>query len=303
MTEYLQFGDIRFCMNTPPGLHLTRLDELYTPFLQPRDTDDRATAFDFDITLKRGPYPTPGELEPVFDGESWALHRSGDTRVLVAPSGPPSAGSYWVTALAPDLARATVWVGSDFRPHADPAAGCHLHPVTYPLDQLLAIHALAPRGGLLVHGAGAVLQGRGVVFPGVSRAGKSTLAKLLIAAGYGENLLSDDRVILRERAGGWQAFGTPWPGEAGIAADRAAPLHAIAFLRQADENRFVPLSAAEALRRLLPVTSVPWHDEALTATVLDTCDAILSRVPCYAFHFRPEPAAAHTVATFMQHGI
>ena len=56
---------------------------------------------------------------------------------------------------------------------------------------------LAERGGVIVHAAGAVVQGGALVFLGASGAGKSTLSRMFLEAGLGAALLSDDRVILR----------------------------------------------------------------------------------------------------------
>lgn len=79
-------------------------------------------------------------------------------------------------------------------------------------DGLLAVlelalaGALTPRGGLLIHAAGVVLDGRVWLLPGPSGTGKSTAA----AAPDIERVLSDERVIVRRAAAGWRAWGSPW---------------------------------------------------------------------------------------------
>ena len=180
-------------------------------------------------------------------------------------------------------------------------------PVSYPLDQLLLMNHLAPLGGVIVHGAGAVIEGRALVFPGRSGAGKSTLARLLANAGLGDSLLSDDRVVLRTGPGPTgdvkdvslvegsrreqvTAWGTPWPGDARVARNAAAPLSAMLFLVKADTIQVRRLAPSTAVRRLMPVVSCPWYDADRLRGVLDSCARIVERTPCYDLFFRPETA-------------
>jgi len=202
-----------------------------------------------------------------------------------------------------------------------PADAVFLDPVRYPLDQLLLMNHLASRGGVIVHAAGAVIDGRGLVFPGVSGAGKSSLCRVLLEAGWGDSLLSDDRIILRSAANGdsgdgsrtggaravaaatapgsverFDAWGTPWPGDAGIARNACAPLAALLFLVQADADEVVPLAPGAAMRRLMPVASCPWYDGERAGLVLDTCARIIEATPCYDLRFRLDGGVAELLA-------
>ena len=172
------------------------------------------------------------------------------------------------------------------------------NPVRYPLDQLLLMNHLAPRGGAIVHAAGVVIQGKAIVLPGRSGAGKSTVARLFVDAGLEDSMLSDDRIILR--SGGSKtassaraqtapptAWGTPWPGDARIARNSCAPLGAILFLTQAPETRLSRLSPGAAMRRLMPVVSVPWYDETRGNQVMATCASVAETVPCFELFFAP----------------
>jgi hypothetical protein len=169
-----------------------------------------------------------------------------------------------------------------------------LNPVQYPLDQLLFMNHLASRGGVIVHAAGAVVNGQALVFPGVSTAGKSTLSRLFAGAGMGESLLSDDRIILRTITGGGDsiprvdAWGTPWAGDAQIARNACAQLAGLLFLVKADANELLPLAPGAAMRRLMPVVSCPWYDKERGNQVLATCGRIVENIPCYDLRFRPD---------------
>ena len=100
--------------------------------------------------------------------------------------------------------------------------------------------------------------------------------------------MSDDRMIVRKTGDELMAFGTPWPGDAGIAVNKGAPLAGILFLKHADETKVRRISPAEGANRLMPVVSIPWYDEVSVRGGLAFCDELVSRVPCYELAFRPE---------------
>ncbi len=160
----------------------------------------------------------------------------------------------------------------------------------YPHYQFLLTGYLAQRRGALHHCAGAVYRGRMYLFPARSGTGKSTLSRLLAASGRFE-IAGDDRIVTRRLGRELMAFGTPWFSTAGFSANLAAPLGGIFFLHQSPDNRIEDLSAQNALRRLLPVTDIPWYDEPFSAGILAHCEDLAASVPLRAFHFRPDATA------------
>ena len=172
----------------------------------------------------------------------------------------------------------------------DPVRAEIHNPFCYPLDQILLMYALSQRGGGLIHASGVNLDGRGYIFAGRSGAGKSTLSRLLAASGCG-TVLSDDRVALRAVGDGYQVYGTPWAGTEGIAVNERLPLHGIVFIQHGGENRLRPLEPKDIVRRLMPVTSVPWYDAPVMTQVLDFLDGLARGVKGYEFQFRPESSA------------
>ena len=147
-------------------------------------------------------------------------------------------------------------------------------------------------GGLLLHGAAATLDGNGILCVGVSGVGKSTLSRLLTAAG--ETVFTDERPVVRQ----WQSpnrafrvYGTPWPSSAKAVCNDWAPLRRIYFITHGAADQITPLSPQEAVRRLIPVTTVPWQAPDLLDPCLATLDALVRTVPCARFAFRPAAAA------------
>ncbi|MBM4164160.1 MAG: hypothetical protein FJ222_06945 [Lentisphaerae bacterium] len=157
---------------------------------------------------------------------------------------------------------------------------------------------LRAHGGLVLHGNAAVVDGQAILCVGVSGRGKSTLARLLDAAGA--TVLTDERPVLRQwpppAAGAapartFRVYGSPWPSSAGFARNAWAPLRRIYFLEHGAENRLTPLAPREAFNRLVHVATIPWQDPVLFDPCLATVDALLAAVPASILAFRPDASA------------
>ena len=278
-------------------------DSAYRPFLVPLDPHGAEhTAIDVEVVTERPPlnnapafFESGGawSMQPEHGGYRLNFHRlDSDTLHTVARS------NFGTTQVTVHIDQDELGMGSDGGAVA--TVEC---PVKYPLDQLLLMNHLAIRGGVIVHGAGVVLDGRCVLLAGVSGAGKSTIARLFMAAGQQERLLSDDRLIItagtgRDELSGIRGWGTPWPGDAGVAKNEAAPLAAVVFLVKADADDLRPLRPAPAAQKLARVASCPWYDEARLPAALGTCSTILERVPSYDLHFREGPEVVDLLSGF-----
>ena len=181
----------------------------------------------------------------------------------------------------------------------EPDGRRQMPPLLHPVDRVLFMGVLAHRGALIVHSCGWSCNGKSVLFPGVSGAGKTTLCRQLMAAGQGR-ILSDDRVVLREGPDGFRACGTPWPGDAKQARNESAPLAALGFIEQAPEHRLTPIPPAEALRCLMEAASIPWYSSALRDLVLPLVERLVSTVPAYRVGFRPDPGVFDVLAPLVE---
>ncbi|MDA8242702.1 MAG: hypothetical protein M0025_01095 [Elusimicrobia bacterium] len=106
-------------------------------------------------------------------------------------------------------------------------------------------------GGLMLHSAGLLKNGRAYVFLGKSGAGKSTLARLAAAAG-GAEVISDEINLLRPGKRGWAVHGSPFWGE--MRADGrpgAWPLGGVYILAKARSHSLHSCGGGEALKLLL----------------------------------------------------
>ncbi len=318
----LDVGGLSLQATVPEGWQLVETDPAYDGFLglAPPGSHDCPSDVAVELTLeppRLSQAATFEELPRVFDTEeTWQVRRDGDDLLLrlsipaPLPRGPAPTESaspitrsdyLWLARFAADPARCrriTVHCGRQLC-HGDVEApstqrGLLQNPLHYPLDQLLLDFLLPSHGGFVCHAAGLFHCGRAILCAGKSGAGKTTISRLAATHAHLE-VLSDDRVVLRQDSAGPRLYGTPWPGEGRMAVPASAPLAALVFLRHADEgaphDTLTPLSPAQALDRLLPVSSILWFDGVRMEAALDVCAELVATVPAYELSFRPEPSA------------
>lgn len=175
-----------------------------------------------------------------------------------------------------------------------------------PVDQrdvelaLFTLVLAARRNGLLAHGCGYVLpSGTAVLSPGMSGAGKSTLGRMLQRAAADVRVMNDDRIALtgEDRLHAW---GTPWPGQGGVAHPFDGPLGALAFIRHADQCEVTTVTPRDAARRLYRMLAMPlWSGEA-TADALDRVDRLTSTVPLLELGYPPTDDAARWIVRTLE---
>ena len=137
-------------------------------------------------------------------------------------------------------------------------------------------------------------RGRGYVFAGTGRTGKTTIARLWEGRD-GARALSDDRVIIRRRDGQFWVYGTPWPGEGGMAVPDAVPLEHLFILRQDSHNCTALLSPVEAAARVLSNAFPTYWDAAGMTFTLDFLANLSQAVPCSELGFVPDPSVVDYV--------
>jgi len=184
----------------------------------------------------------------------------------------------------------------------------HTYAVRYasaPTEPVVALQAeltsvsfaLAARGtGLIAHSCAFVsASGAGVLCPGISGTGKTTLARLLADVAPEVQLLTDDRAIVTLEDGELGLWGSPWPGAARIAGAGNAPLSTIVFIRHGSSCGAREVPARDAFRRIVNTLSMPLWEPARVGGALDIVDALVSRTRIVEIAFPPTKTGARWV--------
>ena len=283
---HLRIADITIAVAARDADLALRFDEAMEKFLAaPSDPDSTVTAG----------WGDPGGASPaelVFDsGGVWKLYRHGARHRFLFSSPALSPLPYKEATFEPDFSSGEVTLR---RACFQPAQG--LWPLEYPLDELLLQGLLARGRGAEIHACGiAGSSGRGLLFVGQSGAGKTTMARLWEGV-PGVTVLSDDRVILRRVGDRFTMYGTPWHGEAALAAPASAPLTGVFFLEHGAANTLVPLRGATAATRLFASGFPPFFDRAGLDFTLKFLGDLVAEVPCHELCF----ARDNRVVEFVQ---
>jgi hypothetical protein len=230
--------------------------------------------------------PPRGPL--LFDsGEVWRLYADDDARGdavrIECRSEAFGDEPYKIARVNRDLRRAEILIREP-----------DLLPVEFPLDELLVNALLSHREGIELHACGIIdTDGSGYLFAGNSGDGKTTTARLWVAAGA--DIVSDDRIIVRRYADGWRMFGTPWHGEAEICSPSSAPLRRVFLLDKAKPNAAELLDTGEAVARLLSCAFPPFHDPDALQRMLETMGRLVAEVPVARLRFLNDASAVEFV--------
>ncbi|HYO77187.1 MAG TPA: hypothetical protein VE010_12045 [Thermoanaerobaculia bacterium] len=239
---------------------------------------------DLSVGILDSPVPDTGEV--VFESEAvWRMLRDGDSYRIECRSEAFGDTPYKIATFDAAFTRGTVLMREDV---------AELNPLDYPLDEVMVANMLGRGRGVELHSCGVIdRNGQGRLFVGVSGAGKTTTARLWENDAAG--IVSDDRVIVRERDGRMWMYGTPWHGEAELSMPEGVPLAGVYLLVQSPTNALEPLSHAAAIAGLFRCTFPLFHDAAALDFTLSFLERIASLVPVRALHFTRDRAAVDLV--------
>ncbi len=291
----MEIAGVGFSIRGKKQISSKAADPVYNPFYINNAQGNKPA--DISVMLEYGNLPDTDKFEKIFESnQAWNMY-AGTAGYFISLHPSSFSEPIWIAETNRDFSKVTVFC-SDKMIETGNKKTCISNPVNYPLDQILLMHFFAARKGVLVHSAGAQIDGKGCIFPGKSGAGKSTLSNQLALAGC-SGLLSDDRMIIKKAEREYMAYGTPWPGEAGIAENKETPLSGIFFIKHGDDNIIKAISPKEAIERFFPVTSIPWYDKEMMQSVLTILEDLCFNIPSYEFSFKPHPDAADTLRQFV----
>jgi hypothetical protein len=146
-------------------------------------------------------------------------------------------------------------------------------------------HALALRGGLLLHSASVLDPGGARLFLGRSGAGKSTVSRSALASG--RSVPSDDLNLVLSDG---RLAGSPFLGDVGSRENGSHPLVGIYRLEKGATDAVRRLGPGEAFAALLACSSFINRSPFLRERLWSNLTALAGRVPSYSLTFRREGA-------------
>lgn len=158
---------------------------------------------------------------------------------------------------------------------------------------MIAFSILTSKLGMLkVHASVTELDGRALIFMGVSGTGKSTHSRLWREFIPRATLLNDDEPIVRLMPdGSVRVYGCPWSGSTPCYRSESAEVVAFVHLYQAPENKITKLSGRAAFDSLYSSTAFMLSEPKSQFASFNTVADILERIPLYRLDCRPDREA------------
>ena len=265
--------------------------EPFDPFLAPSEVPP-----DIDLTINVVRQLPEISLDALlFDSchGLWKLYEASDGYVLECVD-PKTLSLRSRTKLSRDFSRGAVWLrGRSARQRRQ--LGWAPVDVLNPIAEICLVTRLAREGGILLHAAGVLTERGGWVFTGPSGAGKSTLTDFFAATRA--CALCDERVIIRNVAGEFTVFGTPWPGTGRQPINSSGSLTALCCITHGrDAHVLHRMSAREASQFVLQQSFLPhWDRDAMDRT-LEFLVELVERVDCYGLAFVKNPDVVEYLA-------
>lgn len=162
---------------------------------------------------------------------------------------------------------------------------------------------LVSENTLMMHGSTISVDGRAYLFTAPCGTGKSTHTRLWREL-LGERavMVNDDKPFLQITPTGVLAYGSPWSGKHGLAANICVPLQGICSLQRGKENVIRPIEAKELMDIFFQQVHIP-DDEFLASRAFSLIETLAERVPLWAMHCNKEADAAKVSYCAMSRGL
>jgi hypothetical protein len=254
------------------------------------------TTFEPEITIsvKLG---RPSGIEfgdPIFRTKRWTYYSKQNYSVIriVSPE-KTSRNSHYTIVLETESR-----VGSLFLEDITTTSSREVISIIMPphdFEAVLAVQLLGMKRGVMFHACGLrTMAGTGLLFSGVSGAGKSTTVNLWLDAGKAD-LIGDECITVRKRDGRFWLINTAWHGSGQVTGPSEIPLDRLFILHHADTNHARLLKPSEAISLLFSRAFLPFWDRAGMEFTLEFLDELCSSIPCYNYGFTLDPSAVEYV--------
>lgn len=166
----------------------------------------------------------------------------------------------------------------------------NLNPLRYPMGPIIMQYLTVKSEAVMIH-ASCVFDGeKGRIFTGFSGAGKSTISQIWSEAG--NQVINDDRLIIRKTDTGYFVYNTPMYYQD---IPKKAPLNSIFLISHFSENKIKKLTGALAVSKVLAFCIQNNFDRFFIQNNLDFLTALSTQVAVYELGFVPNSSVVDYV--------
>ena len=179
---------------------------------------------------------------------------------------------------------------SHWKVYSNPEPDGSLIPLRYPLGPIIMYYLTVNSPAVLIH-ASCIFDGvKGRIFTGFSGNGKSTMSKIWTDAG--NQVINDDRLIIRKNDNGFFVYNTPM-----YYSDqpKKAPLHAIHLISHSPVNKIKKQFGALALSKVMAFCIQNNYNKEFINNHLDFLSDLCNQVPVYELGFVPDSGIVNFV--------
>lgn len=149
--------------------------------------------------------------------------------------------------------------------------------------------------GFFLHCSCLKHEDKAIVFTAKSGTGKSTHARLWRELLDDKvTMINDDKPIVRFIDGEFIIYGTPWNGKHSLSNNIKAPIKAIYYLHQADENKVEKCDPISSISKLLSQTIIPDNNECMNK-LLTMLENLVTQIPMFDLYCNISEDAVNTV--------
>ena len=173
---------------------------------------------------------------------------------------------------------------------AKPDEKGNLNPLRYPMGPIIMQYLTVKSEAVMIH-ASCVFDGeKGRIFTGFSGTGKSTISQIWSEAG--NQVINDDRLIIRKTDTGYFVYNTPMYYRD---SPKKAPLNSIFLISHYPENKIKKLTGAIAVSKVLAFCIQNNFDRFFIQNNLDFLTALSTQIAVYELGFVPNSSVVDYV--------
>jgi hypothetical protein len=230
--------------------------------------------------MKKGTKKIFSTQHPQSDGINWALFKNNGHFILKDYIASKQQNYF----LNQEFNKATAYL---LRAKRD-RLNWQLDEIIYDALQIILIHYLSRRNGFFVHSLGIKdRRGRGLLFAGKSGQGKSTLARIWHKHSR-DQILNDDRIIVRKIRNDFFIYGTPWHGDFAdylVTKTEKARLDKLFFIFHSKNNNCSEVNN-KIDEFIYPCLFFPFWDRRGIEKVIGLCRRLTNNVACFRLGFK-----------------